>query len=189
MPPAGIPGADGVRVKNGQRLSLLLVYGQGSELARNATLAVQQDLRPVGVEVAAQRASTTPALYAAAQSGGILNGGKFDIAVYSWISGADPGQLVAVDVRDDSAGRQQRLAVLLAGDGRGPAAGALDVRPDRPKGGLRTDRIAARARRSRRVLLLSAPGATRYTPRLHHFQPNGISEGWNAQDWTLTGEQ
>jgi len=47
MPPAA-SRARRVRVKNGARLSLLLVYGQGSELARNATLAVQQDCAPLG---------------------------------------------------------------------------------------------------------------------------------------------
>ena len=45
-------------------------------------------------------------LYAAAQSGGILNGGKFDLAMYAWISGSDPDDSSQWTCADDSAGRQ-----------------------------------------------------------------------------------
>ena len=181
------PGPDGVRVKNGARLSLLLVYGQGSELARNATLAVQQDLRPVGVEVELKSFSYA-SLYAAAQSGGILNGGKFDIAVYSWISGADP---------DDSS---QWMCAMIPPAGNNVSRYCSPEMDAAQRQALSTfDRTARKAAYARieSLLVRDAPGAFfyyrplayAYAPRLHHFQPNGISEGWNAQDWTLSGGQ
>jgi peptide/nickel transport system substrate-binding protein len=83
------PGPDGVRVNNGQRLSLQLIYGQGSQLARTVTAQVQQMYRPLGVEVEL-KSYDYAMLYAAAQNGGILMGGKFDITLWSWTSGADP---------------------------------------------------------------------------------------------------
>ncbi|HEX6832786.1 MAG TPA: peptide ABC transporter substrate-binding protein, partial [Rudaea sp.] len=83
------PGPDGVRTKNGRRLSLLYVYGTGSQLVRTIIAQVQQMYRPLGIEVQL-KGYDYATLYAAAQSGGILNGGRFDMAMYSWVSGADP---------------------------------------------------------------------------------------------------
>ncbi len=179
------PGPDGVRTKNGQRLSLVLAYGQGSELAKNAALAVQQGLRAVGVELELKSYDYAN-LYAAAQSGGILNGGKFDLALYSWISGADP---------DNSS---QWMCSMIPPAGNNVSRYCSPEMDQAQRSALSTfDRAARRADYARieALLLRDTPGAFfyyrnlayAYTPRLRNFEPNGISEGWNAQDWSLGG--
>src|SRR5581483_11182804 len=82
-------GSDGTRVRNGTRLSLLMVYGTQSQMVRTITAQIQQMYRALGVDVEL-KGFDYATLYAAAQSGGVLNGGKFDLAMYSWVSGSDP---------------------------------------------------------------------------------------------------
>lgn len=175
------PGPDGVRIRNGKRLSLQLVYGTGSQLVRTITAQVQQMYRPLGIEIDL-KGFDYATLYAAAQNGGILNGGKFDLAMYSWISGSDP---------DDSS--QWTCAAI-------PPAGNNVTRYCSPameaaqRLALSTFDRAVRKRAYATIqslLLHDAPAAFLYyqalryahAPALQNFTPNGTSEGWNAQDW------
>src|SRR5262249_28474201 len=72
------------------------------------------------------------------------------------------GQFVAVDVRDDSSRRKQRVALLLALDGRGTAARALDVRPAGSRGSVFAHPIAALARCAGGLSLLSIAALRAY---------------------------
>jgi peptide/nickel transport system substrate-binding protein len=175
------PGPDGVRVKNGQRLSLLFVYGTGSQIVRNISTEVQQMYKALGVEVELKGYDYAN-LYAVAENGGIINGGKFDLAMYSWISGADP---------DDSS--QWTCDAI-------PPAGNNVARYCSPQMDA-LQRLATanfdRAVRTRAyaqiqaLLLKDAPAAFMYYQSLRYahasdlrnFAPNGVSEGWNAQEW------
>lgn len=174
-------GPDGVRVRNAKRLSLLLAYGNGSQLVRTITAQVQQMYRPLGVELEL-KGYDYATLYAAAQSGGIINGGKFDLTMYAWIFGSDP---------DDSS-QWSCAAIPPAGNNAArycsPAMEALQ------RLALSTfDRnVRKRAYASIEALLLAdAPAAFIYYANLRYahiaslrnFTPNGVSEGWNAQDW------
>ncbi len=64
-------GPDGMRARNGKPLSLLLVFGNGSEFARVASAQVQQMYRALGIDLQL-KGFDYATLYAAAQSGGIL---------------------------------------------------------------------------------------------------------------------
>ena len=174
-------GPDGVRTRNGTRLSLQLVYGQGNSISRNIAAQVQQMLRKVGVEVLG-KSYDYATLYAVAQSGGILNGGKFDLAMYSWVSGADP----------DNSSQWTCAAVPPAGNNithyctpEMEAAQRLALSTfDR---GVRTKAYHT----IESLLVRDAPAAFLYyrslvyahTPTLQNFTPNGTSEGWNAYEW------
>lgn len=174
-------GSDGIRTKNGERLSLQLAYGQGNSISRNIVAQVQQMLRKVGVDVQG-KSYDYATLYAVAESGGIFNGGKFDLALYSWISGADP---------DDSS-QWTCAAVPPAGNNithycspEMEAAQRLALSTfDR---GVRTKAYHT----IESLLLRDAPAAFMYyrslvyahTPGLQNFTPNGTSEGWNAYEW------
>ncbi|MBV8460058.1 MAG: hypothetical protein JO009_04145, partial [Candidatus Eremiobacteraeota bacterium] len=50
---------------------------------------MQQQARAVGIEIM-QKNFPAPLFFAAAQSGGILNSGKYQIAYFGWVSGVDP---------------------------------------------------------------------------------------------------
>jgi peptide/nickel transport system substrate-binding protein len=177
------PGAGGVRTKNGQKLSLQLVYGQGNATARELGVQIQSDLRAVGVDVQV-KAYTYTLLYATKAMGGILNSGKFDLAEYPWVSGADP---------DDSS---QWMCSMT------PPAGNNISNYCNPKLDAAEQDALTHFDRARRkkdysvtqsLLASDAPAAFEYYQRqrfaasasLKNFSPNGITPGWNAYEWSF----
>lgn len=79
------PGPDGIRVKNGQRLSLQFPYYTGSSTADDAVEFIRQGLRAVGVDI--QTRKFAPAMFFAPyQQNGIVYGGKWDMTYFSWQS-------------------------------------------------------------------------------------------------------
>ena len=179
-----IRGPNGMRSKNGTPLSLQLVYGQGNPTARQLGVEVQSDLRAAGVDVAIKTYTYTM-LYATKAMGGILNGGQYDIAEYSWISGADP---------DDSSQWMCALTPPAGNNVTNYCSPFVDARE--------RDALAHfdRARRKRdyqeiqKELAADVPAQFEYYQRrryalstsLVNFKPNGISEGWNAYEWSLS---
>ena len=175
------PGADGVRVRDGRRLSLLLVYGIGSADGAQITVQIQQMYRAIGVDVQL-KGFDYATLYAAAQSGGILNGGKFDLAMYAWDSGSDP---------DDSS---QWMCSMAPPAGNNIAHYCSPEMDAAQRLALSTFERSIRKRayaRIQELLLRDAPAAFMYYQSLRYahaadlqnFMPNGISEAWNAQEW------
>jgi peptide/nickel transport system substrate-binding protein len=175
------PGPDGIRVRNGERLSLLFVYGLGSQIVRTITAEIQQMYRPLGIEVQL-KGFDYATLYAAAQSGGILNGGKFDLAMYSWVSGSDP---------DNSS---QWTCAMIPPAGNNISRYCSPAMEAAQRLALSTFDRSIRKRAYTQIqaqLLRDAPAAFMYyqalryahTTALQNFMPNGISEGWNAQEW------
>jgi peptide/nickel transport system substrate-binding protein len=78
-----LPGADGVRARNGQRLSVEIASVAGATVRADVEQLVQADLRPVGVEI---QVRNYPAnlLFAPLGANGVLASGKFDMALYGW---------------------------------------------------------------------------------------------------------
>jgi peptide/nickel transport system substrate-binding protein len=76
-------GPGGVRVKNGQRLSLQFPYFTGVSTADDTVELIRQQLRAAGVEI--QTRKYAPAMFFAPyQDGGIVYGGKWDMTMFSW---------------------------------------------------------------------------------------------------------
>jgi peptide/nickel transport system substrate-binding protein len=175
-------GSDGFRVRNGTRLTLQLAYIQGSSFAHVAAVQIQQMYRAIGLELEL-KAYDAGLLYAPAESGGILNGGRFDLTVFpTGSSSTDP---------DNSS---------LWKCGAAPPVGNNITRYCSPqmdelqRQALSTyDRSARKKLYSRieALLLRDAPAAfIYYRPTLYasiadlkNFAPNGISPTWNAEDW------
>ena len=75
------PGADGIRTRNGERLTLEAVFPVGAAELDETIEFVRAELRAVGIEVESKRYA--PNIFRALlQNGGILYGGKYDFAVY-----------------------------------------------------------------------------------------------------------
>jgi peptide/nickel transport system substrate-binding protein len=75
------PGPDGVRVRNGERLTLQLVYPVGTQELDQTVEYVRAQLRTAGIEVETKKYA--PNLFRAlAANGGILYNGKWDLAIY-----------------------------------------------------------------------------------------------------------
>jgi peptide/nickel transport system substrate-binding protein len=175
------PGPDGVRVRDGRRLSLLLVYGLGSQIIRTITAQIQQMYRPLGIDLQL-KGFDYATLYAAAQSGGILNGGKFDLAMYAWVSGSDP---------DNSS---QWTCAMIPPAGNNVSRYCSPSMEAAQRLALSTFDRSVRSHAYAEIqslLLRDALAAFLYyqslryahTESLQNFMPNGISEGWNAQEW------
>ena len=82
-------GADGTRQKNGERLELQFSYISGNVYGGMIASLAQQKLKDVGI-VLEQKPYPAALYFASAQSGGILNGGKFQLGYFGWVSGFDP---------------------------------------------------------------------------------------------------
>lgn len=176
-------GAGGMRQKNGRPLSLQLTYGQGNATSRQMGVQIQSDLRKAGIDVQV-KAYTYTMLYATKAMGGILNGGKFDLAEYVWVAGADP---------DDSSAWMCGMA---------PPDGNNSTHYCNPQfDAAERDALTHfdRARRKKdyaitqQLLASDAPAAFQYYQRsryalasgLKNFTPNGISAGWNSYEWSF----
>ncbi len=76
-------GPDGIRTKNGQRLSLQFPYYTGSSSADNLVEFVRQGLHAIGIDIQTRRFA--PAVFFAPyQQNGIVYGGKWDMTYFSW---------------------------------------------------------------------------------------------------------
>lgn len=176
-------GPGGIRAKNGRTLSLQLAYGTGNATARQMNVQIQSDLRAVGIDVTT-KGYTYTLLYATKAMGGILNSGNYDLAQYTWIAGADP---------DDSSGWMCSMTPPAGNNVTGYCNAGVDAAEE--------DALthSGRARRKRdyattqTALANDVPALFLYYQRrryalntaLQNFTPNGISEGWNAQEWSL----
>jgi len=176
-------GSNGLRTKNGQPLSLQMVYGEGNATARQLGVQIQSELRAIGIDVQIKTYTYT-VLYATKALGGILNSGKFDIGQYSWVAGADP---------DDSSGWMCAMVP--------PAGNNITHYCNAQFDAAEQDALANFDRVKRKkdyavtqsLLARDVPAVFQYYQRrryafnsnLHGFTPNGISEGWNAFDWSL----
>jgi len=84
-----VPGPDGIRRKNGQRLELQISYIGGQVIAQRLASLVQEEMRAIGIAIT-QKPYPTPVFFASQQAGGIINSGRYQIAYFGWISGVDP---------------------------------------------------------------------------------------------------
>lgn len=174
-------GHDGIRVRNGKRLSLQLVYGAPSALSSEIGAEVQQMYLSLGVDVQT-KAYSAESLYAASETGGILYGGKFDLAFSKTILGADP----------DNSSLWTCAAVPPAGDNTTRYCSAKMDGLQRLALSTFNRTVRTTAYHQIEALLLrDAPVAfLYYQPLLYahigglrNFTPNGITETWNAQEW------
>jgi len=77
-----IPGADGIRVKAGRRLSLRLPYQAGVPDLDGMVELMRAELRAVGIEIVT-RTYAHAVMFAPLSEGGIVASGKFDAVLYS----------------------------------------------------------------------------------------------------------
>jgi peptide/nickel transport system substrate-binding protein len=83
------PGPDGIRTRNGQRLRLEVATITGNAVGNRLAVLLQSAWKDVGAEVVV-KSYASGIMLAAAQSGGIIQSGKFDVEFSSWINGIDP---------------------------------------------------------------------------------------------------
>ena len=88
-------GPDGIRIKNGNRLSLALATVTGEAIAARVGILLQSQWRAIGVDLVVKQYASS-VMYASAGAGGIVQGGKMDLAFTGWSSGVDPDDSMIV---------------------------------------------------------------------------------------------
>ncbi|GAC1541892.1 MAG: peptide ABC transporter substrate-binding protein [Vulcanimicrobiaceae bacterium] len=86
-------GADGIRTKNGHRLTLTIAGIAGSATGDAVAIIAQANWKAVGIEALVKTYSSS-LYFASFGANGIVQTGKFDIAFYSWLNGVDPDDSV-----------------------------------------------------------------------------------------------
>lgn len=83
------PGPNGIMMKNGQPLTLVLVSNNSNVTRRKNSVVLQAMLKQVGIDVEVKY-YPGDVLFAPVGEGGILQGGKYDLSLAGWYSGVDP---------------------------------------------------------------------------------------------------
>ncbi|MGZ6188643.1 MAG: peptide ABC transporter substrate-binding protein [Vulcanimicrobiaceae bacterium] len=176
-------GAGGIRAKEGKPLQLQIVFGQGNPTSRTVVTEVQAELHRIGVDVPVKSYSYT-LLYATQQMGGVLLGGKYDLAIYAWIAGIDP---------DDS---QQFMCAYIPPHGNNVTHfcdKAFDAAEEVALANFDRGVRKAAYSKTQTILAQQVPAVFLFYPKrryaanpdLQNFTPNGVSEGWNAWQWSI----
>ena len=84
-----VVGADGIRTKNGKRLSLVVAGVTGSATGNAVNVQIQNQWRAIGIDVDI-KTYTSSLFFASYGAGGIVQRSKFDVAFFSWVGGVDP---------------------------------------------------------------------------------------------------
>jgi peptide/nickel transport system substrate-binding protein len=172
-------GADGIRVKGGQRLAFTMITQAGFAIRENVAQALQQAFKAVGVEAQVQLMDGTTI-------SGTWFAGDFDAMLHWWQMGADP-----------------ELTLFFAGDRAPPAGRNINYVDDPALTDLlyRSDRTVDAARRmqllkeaQRRIAAL-APEIVLYNTAkidavpaaLRNFTGNPTNAGpfWNVHRWEI----
>ena len=81
-------GPDGIRIKNGQRLEFTLSTQTESTIGKANETVLQRQWRDVGAQADVKNYPTSQ--FFDNSTNGILEGGHYDVALFSWIGAADP---------------------------------------------------------------------------------------------------
>jgi len=174
---------DGVREKNGQRLSLQFSIAQGSAAASAISVIVQSQLKAVGIETQIKQYNYT-LLYASVANGGIYQSGKFDINIYAWVSGADPddSSQFMCDYIPPKGNNAFRFCDRGYDTQQNIALTHFD-RATRKQAYARAQAIMAE--QIPEVFLFYRKQIAALSPDLRGYAPNGITETWNAYRWSI----
>jgi len=177
-------GPEGFRSKNGSRLELLAVGLAGDVLSRSIFALLAQQWKAVGVDLSIKNYPSS-LLLAAAQLGGIIPSGKYDVSLFSWLNGVDPddsaftmcdqwppqgqNQFRFCDPRLDA---QERIALLHY---------------DQPTRKAAYDRIQSLlAEDEPFIVVWFTRRITVYNTDLKNYKPaHAVTEFWNPWEWEI----
>lgn len=172
------------KVLASRKLSLVLAEPNGSVTTRQIDVMVQAMLQNVGVNVEI-KGYAPQLLIAPAENGGIIRGGKFDLANWGWVGGTDP---------DDSS---QFMCDMAPPDGNNfmhycdPAVDAAEriavTSYDRRTRKHAYDVIQQHIADDVPMIFLYWPKhRLAFNAALHGVRDNGTTETWNVGEWYLS---
>ena len=185
------PAADGIRVKNGRRLTFTIVTAIGSPLRDSVRNDLVAQWRKVGAAVSTSEAHPSE-LFSGYTQGGLLERGQFEAGLWTWSIGPDPDGIYPLQhssqiPTDQNQGHGSNFGRFKDAE--------IDRSLDRGRATLNlVDRAHAYAAFERqyarlgfelplfeRVLVLLS------SPHVHNVNPNPAPDTtfWNAADWWL----
>ena len=81
-------GPDGIRVKNGQRLEFTLSTQTESSNGKATQTVLQRQWRDIGIQADVKNYPSSQ--FFDNSTNGIIQGGHYDVAIFSWLGAADP---------------------------------------------------------------------------------------------------
>ncbi len=180
-----VPGPDGVRVKDGQKLAFNLSAVAGGKTGEATEALVQQMLAQVGIQASIKNYPAT-VLFASIQDGGILMKGSYDAAFYSWVAGVDPGDDESLYACYKTPPRGQN--VLYWCDPRMDAAqrGALSSYDQATRKKYYSTIQKLLASESVTIFMWFARQIYVTSPNLKNFKPApAVTSNWNSWEWEM----
>jgi peptide/nickel transport system substrate-binding protein len=90
-----VMGSDGIRSKDGQKLSIKIMTTTGAELRLLAQQVMQEQLRAVGIDLVIENVPSS-VMFGNWESNGPLKRGQFDIGMDTWGPDLDPADYMAI---------------------------------------------------------------------------------------------
>jgi peptide/nickel transport system substrate-binding protein len=177
------PGPNGTLEKNGQPLELDLSTNSSNATRRLVQTQIQAMLANIGIAVTIKNYPSN-SFFATAGQGGIVAGGKYDLAVSGWIAGIDPDDhtLYACDQFPPNGANYDRYC-SPAMDAAQTAALATYDQGQRKRAYFTIQELIARDVPEIIVWYSRNPQAT--NPDFKGFAPNPVNEAWNAYQWEI----
>jgi peptide/nickel transport system substrate-binding protein len=182
-------GSDGIRSKNGRRLSFHIVTALGSPLRSAVRDELVAEWRKLGAEVTATEAHPSD-LFSGYAQGGLLERGQFEAGLWTWSIGPDPDGVYPLEhssqiPNDTNQGLGSNFGRFSSPD--------LDRNLDKGRTSLVTVERArsyaaferAYARLGFELPLFERVLVVLTSPHLHNLAPNPAPDTtlWNAADW------
>jgi len=178
---------DGILEKNGQKLSLTITTTSGQVNRKRTELVLMEQYREVGIDLSIRNYNST-VLYGTYQDGGVLKRGKFDMAMYAWLSSPEPATKQALysqnnippNGQNNPRFRNERVSQLLQ-----QGSNELD-KATRIK--IYHEISDILVKESPVIPLFWYTSLNPCTTRLKNFRPNPTqsADTWNAATWYLT---
>ncbi len=180
------PGADGVFVKDGRRLSFNLVTTTGNKTREAVANEIVQQLKEAGVE-ATVRLVDVPVFF-----GDVLRSRRFEAAMFAWVAGLDPDNASLWHSRNIPGAGNNWQGQNYAGwrhpevDGLTERGARLVDVEARRQAYLRIQELLAQEVPVIPLYFRSNVDAVRDT--VVNYKPNPTQAGnlWNAREWGLT---
>ena len=182
-------GADGIRSKNGHRLSFHLVTALGSPLRSAVRDELAAEWRKLGAEVSVTEAHPSD-LFSGYAQGGLLERGLFEAGLWTWSIGPDPDGVYPLEHSSQIPTDQNQGLGSNFGRFNSPD---LDRNLDKARSTLVTVERArsyaaferAYARLGFELPLFGRVLVVMASPHLHNLAPNAAPDTtlWNAADW------
>lgn len=176
------PGPDGIMTKNGEKLSLLYVTNGSNATRRKASLLIQNSLRQAGIDVQIKYFDGAT-LFAPAPVG-ILQTGKFDLAQPGWFAGVDPDNSTQLMCKNAPPGgyNYTRYCSSEMDAAQKQALENYD-QPTRTKAYQKIQQLEATD--APQIYFWWDRQAQAINPDLKNFDPNPVTESWNAYQWSI----